>query len=425
MQNQSNFAPMFKIVYRDMFRDLLNSEVKTWDRWKRAENFNWEGETVKWALRVGRTQAFGSGRPGGPLPEPQFQKTTNMQVPLRYYWGRVGIDTPTIKTSKSNRGSYKRALEFEMDNFKVDFIDFMNEVMWGDGRGIVAVVNSAGAATTTLSVKDPMGINYGVVINGARFLQPNSRIAILDSTGSTVLAVRRVESVANDGNSVVLNAAVSAAQAPSGALIVRAPNLTVSDVNDVSYMRDAMGIQGMIDDGTIVNDYFGVNRTTYPITRSTVFDSVGGLNLDLLQQAKDVCEDIGGGKPTEHWMHKSTRRAYGALTVANRVFMQTGGGASGFDLAYKSDLDFDGNPIKTDKDAPYRTWYGIDWHGAIRFPNTDFEWANESGATLIPLIDVDAYEARARLFFNQAHDQPNKCFKISGINTTIVTAHVL
>lgn len=428
MQNQTNFAPMFKIVYRDMYRDLLNSQVKTWDRVKKAESFSWEGETVKWPLRVGRTHAFGAVRPGGPLPEPQHQKTANMQVPLRYYNGRIEIDTPTIKTSKSNRGSYKRALEFEMDNFKVDFIDHMNEVMWGDGRGVWAVVDTVGSGTTTLSVRDPGGIAYGVALNGARFLQPGKRIAILSSDGSTLLCTRRVESYANDGNSVVLNAAVSAAQAPSGGLIVLAPSLTVSDVDDTSYLRDAMGIRGWIDDGTVVNDYFGLNRTTYPITRSSVF-SAGALTLDILQQALDVTEQIGQGRPSEHWMHHSTRRAYLQLTVANRTFMQTAGAAN-FDLGFKggaldSNPEFSGKPVMVDKDAPYRTWFGIDWTGAIRFPNTDFEWADEDGAVLRALIDVDAYEARNRMYFNQAHDCPNKSFRIDDIDSTVIVAHVL
>lgn len=428
MQNQTNFAPMFKVVYRDMYRDLLNSEVKTWSRVNKAQSFQWEGETVKWALRVGRTHAFQAVRPGGRLPEAQHQKTANMQVPLRYYNGRIEIDTPTIKTSKSNRGSYKRALEFEMDTFKVDFIDHMNEVMWGDGRGVWAVVDTVASGTTTLSVKDPGGIAYGVALNGARYLQPGKRIAILSSDGASLLAVRRVESYAGDGNSVILNAPVSAAQAPSGALITLAPDLSIDSVEDTSYQRDAMGLRGWIDDGTVVNDYMGLNRTTYPITRSSVF-SAGALTLDLLQQALDVTEQVGQGRPSEHWMHHSTRRAYLALTVANRMFIQTGGAAN-FDLGFKggaldNNPEFAGKPVMVDKDAPYRTWYGIDWRGAMRFPNTEFEWADEDGAVLRALIDVDAYEARNRMYFNQAHDQPNTCFRIDDIDSTVIVAHVL
>lgn len=425
-QNLTNFAAMLKIVYRQLMVDMLNSETALWDRFRAMPDEVWEGrDNIEWPLRIGRTQAFGSGRAGGPLPEPQHQPTIPMKVPLRFLWGRIAIDTPTMKVSKSNRGSFKRALEFEMDYFKEDFIDYVNELLWYDGRGVVALVNGAGSGTTTLNVDSPRGVAGSV--NGARFLQPNMRIGILASDGSALLCTRRIVSLATDGTSVVLNQAVSASEAPDNGLIVRVPSLSITDVSDASYLTDPMGLLGHLDDGTYVNDYFNVNRTSFPVARTPVFSSVGALSTDIIQQGYDVAAQLGKGKIREHWMHHSTRRAYLALTVANRRFVSTGGAAA-FDAGYKNggdEPDFNGAPCKVDKDAPYATWFGLDPQHALNFKNTDFEWADEDGAILNRLDDVDGFEATARMFFNTCYQKPQASFRLDGISTTIVVAHVL
>lgn len=426
-QSLANFASMLKLHYRQMVLNLMNNEIAMWNRFKKAPSEVWEGrDVVKWPLITGRTQAFGSGRPGGPLPNPQHTPTADMEVPLRFIWGSIGIDAPTMKVSRSDKGSFARALDFEMDRFKESFFDYLNELCWADGRGVLALVNGAGSSTTTLTVDSPMGIPGS--INGARFLQPSMRIAILTSDGTSIAAVRQIVSIANDGNSVVLNSAVTSGQAPDNGLVVRAPSLSVTDVADVSYLTDPMGLIGMVDDGTYVNDYFGFNRTTQPLARSSVFPNVGALNIDVIQQMRDVIEQVGRGDITESWMHHSTRRSYAAVTFANRQFISTGG-AMDNDAGYRDSLqgkniECGGVPCMVDKDAPYRIWFDMDWREAVKFPNTEFEWASESGAILKQVPGVDAFTAYARMFYNMCHGKPLACGRLDDINTNVVVAHV-
>ena len=426
-QSLTNFASMLKLHYRQMVLNLMNNEIAIYNRCKRAPSEVWEGrDVIKWPLITGRSQAFGSGRPGGALPDPQHTPTADMEVPLRFIWGSIGIDAPTMKVAKSDKGSFARALDFEMDRFKEAFFDYLNEITWADGRGILALASAAGASTTTLSVDSPMGIAGS--INGARFLQPSMRIAILSADGTSVGVVRRVESIAADGNSVTLNSSITSGQCVDNALICRAPSLLTTDINDVSYLSDPMGMLGMIDDGTYVNDYFGFNRTTQPLARASVFPNVGALNLDIIQQLRDVIDQVGRGKISESWMHHSTRRSYAALTFANRQFISSGG-AMDNDAGYKNNLqgkniECGGVPCLVDKDAPYRQWYDMDWKEAVKFPNTEFEWASESGAILKQVPGVDAFTAYARMFYNMCHGKPLACGRLDDINTNVVVAHV-
>lgn len=427
MQDLVKAVSLLKTVYRQMLVDMTNSETALDSRFKKFPSEVWEGKDfIEWAIRVGRTQAFGSYRPGAPLPESQHQPTATMKVPLRFHGGRIGIDTPTMKITRSQRGSFKRSWEYEQEMFKVDYIDYRNEMSWQDGRGVIGLASAAASGTTTVSVDTPGGVAGS--INGARFFQPNMRVGVLSADGTTLLATRRVVSVSDDGDEVTFNAALSAAQCPDNAIFVRAPSLNVTDINHVSYNTDAMGLIGMIDDGTYVNEYMGLNRTTTPLARSTVIGGVGALNLDVMQQIVDTMRIVGKGVCNEIWCEYGTRRSFLALQVANRTFVSNGGAAN-FDVGFKGmaldeDPKFGGAQVKCDKDAPYGMMFFWDTRYACNFENTSFEWADEDGAVMSRVDGVDAYEAVAREYFNRCDEKPNASGRLDDIDHNNVVVHV-
>lgn len=426
-QNLTKAAALLKTVYREMLSDMLPTETALYSRMRKMPSTKWAGkDTVEWPFRTGRTNAYGAYAPGMPLPESQHQPTASMKVPVRFEGGRIGIDTPTMKIASGDKGAFKDAWQYEMDMFKVDFIDYKNESLWGDGRGIIGLASAAGSDTTTVSVDSPMG--YAGSINGGRFFQPGQRVAILNSAGTAVLCVRQVVSIAEDGDSIEVNLPVSAVQCPDNAILCRAPNLNVAEISKVSYNKEMMGMGGFVDDGTQVNDYFDVNRTTTPIARSTVIPNVGVLNLDVWQQLLDTIAQVGRGKPNEHWMAYDTRRSYLALSVANRNFISNGG-PTNIDVGFKGnaldeDPKFGGAPLLCDKDAPYSRIISWDSRYGLNFELTPLEWADEDGAIMSRIDGVDAFEAVARMYGNFCYERPNCSGRLDDIDTNIVVAHV-
>ena len=424
----SAFDAALKTVFGPRLVDELNSDVALYTKYQKGDKEMWEGrDTVEWALRVGRNEGFAYGRERGPIAEAGHQSYVPFKVPLRFGWARLNISGPVMKVSKTNKGSFKRALQSEYDGLRQDFIDDKNRILFHDGRGVLALVNGAGSNTTTLTVDAPGGIAGST--NGARYLQVGQIIAILNSTGTAVSSVRTVTAVSAAGTTVTLDSIISATDALDNGLIVRAPNLNVTSVNDTAFNKEPMGALGHNDDGTFVNNYFNVNRTAYPVMKSNVFSAVGALNLDVMQQAFDVAAQIGRGSPTEIWCHHSVRRAYLALLTANRRYLSTGGANShdgGFKgNALKSEIEFGGVPLMVDKDAPYSTMFMMDWDGAVAWENTPGEWIDEDGAILARVPGQDAFEAVWRCYDNFSHDQPNKCARLDGINSSIVVAHII
>ena len=204
--------------------------------------------------------------------------------------------------------------------------------------------------------------------------------------------------------------------------------MNITDVADTSYNREPMGMAGHIDDGTYVNNYHEVNRTTYEVARSAVIANVGALSVDVIQQGLDVASQLGKGRISEHWMHHSVRRSYLAIVTANRRYMVTGG-ASMHDAGFKGnaldeDPSFGGTPIKVDKDAPYGTWFGMDKRYFVNYENSPGEWVDEDGAVLSRIHGQDTFEAVWRWFGNFANEKPNASFRLDGINSNLVVIHV-
>ena len=428
------YSGLLKTVYSTELIDLLPQDVPLLASAQKKPQTAWEGkDTMPIPIRIERSNAVMAGREGGPIIEADNQGYENLLVPRRLVWGRIGISGPLMKAAKSNRARFKEVMSSEMDGLRNDTMDEIGRMICGDGRGILARINGVcdGATNAGKIITDAPGGVAGA-INGLRYIQRKMKIAILDPTASTVLCTRRVSALSytttNDGLSMTVSQQVSATEGPDNGIIVRAPNLSITDVGDTNYNLEPMGIRGMLDDGTNVSTYFGLSRTTFDILQTPTIASIGALSTDVLQQLLDVSSQKGGGKITEHWMHHSTRRSYLAILVAARRYLSTSG-ANSHDAGFKGAAldtapEFSGQPIYVDKDLAYGTWYMLDPRQFAYYPNVEFTWIDEDGSVWDRERGVDAFEATCRWFGNFVHKAPVQCAVGSGISTNTVVVHV-
>lgn len=429
--NTTTLASVLKTVYTSDLVDLLPQDVPLLKSAQKREQKEWEGkDTMPVPIHVERSNAVMAGREGGPIIEPDNQGYENLLIPRRLVWGRVSITGPLMKAAKTNRSRFVDVMTSELDGLRNDTMDELGRMIGGDGRGILCLASTAGTGTTEVVVDAPGGVAGDT--NGARFVQRKMKIAILDATGASVLAVRRVTQIGfgatNDGKRFTVNSALSSTQLPDNAIIVRAPNLTISDVADTNYNIEPLGLRAMLDDGTFQATYCGLSRATYDVLQTPAISSIGALSTDVLQQLLDVASQKAGGKITEHWMHHSTRRSYLAILVAARRYLSTSG-ANSHDAGFKGAAldtapEFSDRPIYVDKDLAYGTWYMLDPRGFRYYPNAEFEWMDEDGAIWDRERGVDSFEATCRWFGNFVHVAPNRCAVGTGISTNTVVVHV-
>lgn len=419
------FDAVLKEVYEKPLQLLLNSKTVTRNRFKK-ETGSWEGRHVRYPLNVGRNQGVMATSENGHLPDAGQQAYVETRIPIRYNHGRIQLSIQTIKHSRSNKGAFKRALDQEMQGLVRDLGNDLNRQMFGWGKGVLALVNTDPGTTTTLTLDAPGGIAGSV--HGNRFFNVGMNVTFHNPADDTIRAggARTITAVSADGNSCTVNAAIDAAVADND-WVIRAAKPTTSAIGNTAINNECMGLLGLVDDGDFVVTLHNVSRTTYPIFKSVNIASVGPLSADILQRGIDVADQIGEGQVQFLLCHHSVRRAYLTLMEADRRYATRGdlqAPDAGTKVAKLKEITFGDIPLFVDKDAPFGTLFGIDPTSFTRWVEVEGEWADDDGTVLLRLTDVDAYEARYRIFENYSVDRPAACVRWDGITANAVVAHI-
>lgn len=123
------------------------------------------------------------------------------------------------------------------------------------------------------------------------------------------------------------------------------------------------------------------------------------------------------------------RRQYLALQETARVFMQSGKNAQAFDLGQaenKMDLQYNGLPIHTDRDAQFGQWMCVNRNHLGRYPLVEGEWADETGSIFRAVQGQDALEAIWRAAFNYSTDKSNSHGKLVGMSiSNALSRHIV
>lgn len=414
----SAYAAALKIKYGPSLVSQVNDKVVVGKLFQNDKD-SWEGSQVQFPILVGRGQSFMAHGSLGLLPTAQNESTHSVIIPVKWVRGRIVFEVALMKQSARSSGAWARAQQLLMDRLVTNIADEYNRMLVsGSGTGVLALVDGNGADTTTLTVDAPGGIASDGY--GARFLQPGMIIAI--HNGTTISAIRTIVSIATEtatSSTVVLDSAVSAVQAPNNAFISRAADLSVTNLTrDTSYLNEPMGLEGIVDDGTLVSPFHNINRTNVPEFSSARF-SVSALSLDGLQRLFDSIDQQSGTPPTDNIVSHSIRRQYLALVETARVFMQTGKGPSTFDLGQgegQMDLRYNGLPIHTDRDTQFGEWLSVNKNHLNRYPLVEGEWADETGSIFRAVPGQDALEAIWRAAFNYSTDKANAHGKLVGMS---------
>ena len=420
----STIDAILKEVYAKPIQYILDNKIRARQLFSKQQG-SWEGRRVRYPVHLGRNQGVGATSEGGTLPRARNMTVVETQIPIRYNHGRIQLTIQTIKHSRSNKGAFDRAMTMSMKDLTQSIARNMNRQMWGWGVGILCYVNGDPGTGTTITVDTPGGVAGAT--HGNRFLNNGMDIAFVNPSDGAIRAggARTINAVpATDGTTFAISLAADGAVADND-YVVRASTDVSAVIGDTSYNNEVMGLLGLVDDTTYLTTLHNISRSTYPIWRSTVVSSVGALSADILQRGLDVADQIAEGSINCLLSHHSVMRAYQTITESDRRYM--GGDLSkpdaGTSRAKQKDGVFGGIDWKVDKDAPYGLLFGLDLSNFTRWVESEGEWADDDGTILMRVQDVDAYEARYRLFENYSNDLPGACVRWDGIDATTVVAH--
>ena len=419
------YDSMFKDFYGPKVISLINKKTKLQESFtKNGDSDMSDGRQVMYPIHTARNVGAGAVGENKILPVAGNQVTATVKIGYKYNYGRIQLTMQTIKASKTNKGAFKKSLEFEMKGLINDLARQRNRQLWGFGVGILARVNGEQTTSATINIKDPYGVDG--TVGAGRLLQVDDVVVFVrsatpttatdsDIVGSTTTSV--VSSVDLTAGTVTFDA-VTGATLNDDDMIILAPGATTGES---SLNREVMGLLGIVDDGTYVGTLFNIVRSTTTQYKSTVIAHNSDLTFRVLQRAEDAADEKGGAI-NQWWSHHSVRAEYIAALVVGKRFvgdqnMKPDAGIAGAGLT--KDVAFNEHPWKVDRMCPYGMIFGLDTSNNVRYVNQEGQWAEDDGSVLGRVLNKDVYEGRYRIFDNFHNERPDSCVRIDGVNATV------
>lgn len=403
--NLTVFNDVLKEFYIGPIRDQLNSKTVLLKRIARNEE-DTSGRIAVVPLRVSRNEGHGAIAEGGLLADPQAQGWDRAEIPMRFMYGRILVNGPTMAASRNERGSFTQALEAEIFNLVTDMKNEQNRMLWGDGAGRLCQINGApGGGGTTFVCDNPFGVdNDGP---GTRYIRPGMVIGMISGAGvfrgtTTVATVTAPSAFTTSpalataaDNDFVFRASESGFPAAASAL----------QLLSHAHLREMMGLLGIINDANPPAGPLHNIAATAPWIAS-VFDNATirrPIDLDLMQQAIDAADIAGDGKITLIGTSYNLHRKYLDLLVAEKRYVNNLKLDGGF-----SALEYNMIPVVPDKDAVPNRMFFIDEDTLAIYRWSDYFWLNKDGSVLARLDNKDAYQATLALYAEMGTSSRNR-----------------
>jgi hypothetical protein len=412
---------IYKEFYEDYVSEGVNNKNPLKDLFKPTD-IPYGGREVNWAAHVGRNPGVMATGEGGGLPAAGQQRHIQARATAKKIIGRVELTPEAIADSSKNEFAFVSARKDEMNRLIDDFARREEHYLVGTGTGVLGLVNEASpTGNATLIMDSPGGIantNFG-----NRFVQPGMVVALVNPATGALRAssAKTVVSCASSGANITISAAPS--NGADNDYVVQAANESVTDILDTSFLAAPMGVMGLIDDGTYVTNYFGIDRTLYPNYASYVKAATGAFSTDAIQQSADVVDQKLNGKTSLLLMHHSTRRVYIQATDADRRYI---GAATlrpdaGTAALKQGDLTLGEVPIKTIRDFALDVIMGLDEEqmDAVRYVSEKGKWVDEDGSILVRQgfgsTAVHKFEAWYYMRYQNVVRNPGVCWRNDGI----------
>jgi hypothetical protein len=420
---------IFKDLYEDYVSEGVNNKNPLKDIFK-PQDIPYGGREVVWAAHVGRNPGVMATGEGSGLPAAGQQRHIQARATAKKIIGRVELTPEAIADSTKSEFAFVSARKDEMNRLIDDFARREEHYLVGTGSGVLCLVDdSSPTSGLTMTLDAPGGITNDNF--GNRFIQPGMAVALVNPATGVLRATSAVSvvSASADGTSIVIS--VAPTNGADSDYVVQAANTSVTDILDTSFNQAPMGVMGLIDDGTYVTNYFGIDRTLFPSYASYVKASSGAFSTDLMQQSADVVDQKLNGKTTRLIMHHTMRRLYINAMDADRRYI----GASlqkpdaGTAAFTQGDLTLGEVPITVIRDFPLDVVMGLDESqmDAVRYVSEKGKWVDEDGSILVRQgfgsTAVHKFEAWYYMRYQNLARNPGVCWRNDTITggTVIIT----
>lgn len=353
---------------------------------------------------LGRNWGVGHRTDRAQQPQAGYQSVQRARVPMAALYGTIQVTLAAAESSRNTLGSYQNAIEFESRVASEDLPKLVNERLFLDGTGILARVNGAPAANV-ITLDNAGLINAYGAEDYTRYIHEGMPLDALDSTtGAVNAAGMTVTAVNRTTGTVTVNA--SGATADNDYLVLGAFDGSGDEYNAVT-----AGLGNVVSaTGTFQN----ISRSTYPRWQANSLPATGGvLNLQIMQQAVDATQFVGGGQVQLIVTGRENRRKYLSLLVTDKRYTNTLKLDGGFTA-----LEYDEIPVVADPDCNTARMYFLDLSTLAIYEYGEMGLFNLDGLTFRKVPNYAAVDALYYWFYMLGATNCIRQTVITGIDYT-------
>lgn len=339
------------------------------------------GRRFVFGAQFGVGEGQGSSGENETLPDEgsgEFEQATGN---VRYQYGALYITGQAIEATEGTKAAFVPALKQSLKDCRDGFKLNTQRMSWGDGSGVIAHVNGAVTASTTVPVTNPYGLSYiEADLDNAQKTRPFRRnMKIYFGTADVA---RTVTAINGDGTLTV----DSAVTLVDGEDIIRGDESGRTSAN-----KELRGISEICKD---TGTYLGIARAGLPEWQANIIElddgagAGGDITEEYMQIALDTSEINGTDEPDIMITEHKTRRRFVSLLQAQKRFISPLKLEGGFQA-----IEYNGKPLTVDKNAPPQRIYFLrlaDIHWMVM---KNIGWINRDGTILKWVEKKDAYRA--------------------------------
>lgn len=397
---------LLKEFYLEGVRNQLNNDIFLLSQIERGSE-DVEGRETVLSLKVRRNSGVGARAELGTLPNPGNQGYVDQRVGLHYNYGKIKVSGPLIRSGRTDRGSFARPIESELDGVTTDLKKDVNRQVYGTSDGVIAstlVTSNSSTIVVSLTRVEQDQIQEGMLIDVGTIASPTavaSALEVVSVTSSTVV-VATTPITTNSTTHRIFRSGSGGATGGAG-------------------QKEITGLRTIINSGDSV---FNVSGATYSAWNSYVDDNGGTLRPVSEALFEEAQHEVNrrSGMEIDLWVTSDgVHRKVSNLLTSIKRFPNTNelkGGYSGLDMSAAGSGRSGGAAVTLtwDVDCPNNTAFGLStnklkWHHA----GETWDWMEEDGAVLSRSANEDAYEAVLFNYSELATDQRNAHCRINDI----------
>ena len=376
---------VLKSFYLSAVTDALNLEANPFLAKLQQTSANVVGKDVKKAVRIGISGGIGAGTETGNLPTASSSKFAQFTVPLKNLYGTIEISDKAIRASANSEGAFVNLLNDEMQALIKSASFNFGRMLFGDGSGRVAVVQSISDNIVYLdsvsALAEGMVISFcdfgGHEYDGAK----NRTITIVDRTDNFI---------------VIDGTALNSTIVPEDSCVC----IQGSTGNELT------GLGAIFSE----NELYGLDRESY-MMRPQILELNDKINEGAIQKMMDTLEEISGSKVNFILCSWGVRRALLEYYKEKQISMPTMEIEGGFKA-----LSFNGIPIVADRFCPKGKMYLLNTNDFKIHQLCDWQWLEgEDGKILKQVPGKPVYTATLVKYAELMCENPSAQGMIEGI----------